>query len=93
MLSDLFLFPLVFISIFAAWLMGACDYLSCSGLMGDKLFSPSLMLFGGRMGDLCNGCFVGYFALLGEVRVGVIDPTCVFVWTTTLDLSPFPTCC
>ena len=56
-------------------------------------FSLSLMLFGGRIGDLCNGCFDGDFALLGVVRVGVIDPMCVFVWTTTLDLSPFATCC
>ena len=64
-----------------------------SGLMGDKFFSLSLMLFGGWIGDLCNDCFDGDFALLGVVRVGVIDPTCVFVWTTTLDLSPFPTCC
>ena len=38
--------------------MGACDFcLSCSGLIGDKFFSLSLMLFGGRIGDLCNGCF------------------------------------
>ena len=58
--------------------------------MGDKLFSLSLMLFGGRIGDLRNGCFVGDFALL-VVRVGVIDRTCVFVWTTLLDLSPFAT--
>ena len=42
-------------------------------------FSLSLMLFGGRIGDLCNGCFDGDFSLLGVVRVGVIDPTCVFV--------------
>ena len=51
------------------------------------------MLFGGRIDDLCNGSFVGDFVLLGAVRVGVVDPTCIFVWTTTLDLSPFPTCC
>ena len=61
--------------------------------MRDKFFSLSLMLFGGRIGDLCNGCFDGNVALLGVVRVGVIDLTCVFVWTTSLDLSPFPTCC
>ena len=42
-------------------------------------FSLSLMLFDGRIGDLCNGCFDGDFALLGVVRVGVIDPKCVFV--------------
>ena len=87
-LPGLSLFTLVFICI-----MGACDFLSCSARMGDKFFSLSLMLFGGRIGDLCNGCFNGDFALLGVVRVGVIDPTCVFVWTTTLDLSPFQTCC
>ena len=46
------------------------------------------MLSGGQIGDLCNGCFDGDFALLGVLCVGVIDPTCVFVWTTTLDLSP-----
>ena len=57
--------------------------------MRDKFFSLSLMLFGGRIGDLCNGCFVGDFALLGVVRVGMVDSTCVFVWTTTFDLSPF----
>ena len=73
--------------------MGACDFcFSCLGLMADKIFCLSLMLFGGRIGDLCNGCFVGDFALLGAVRVGVIDTTCVFVYTITLDLSPFPTC-
>ena len=73
--------------------MGSCDFcFSCSGLMGDRFFSLSLMLFGGRIGDLCYGCFDGDFALL-EVRVGVIDPTCIFVWTTTLDLSSFESCC
>ena len=41
----------------------------------------------------CNDYFAGDFALLEVVCVGVVDPTCVFVWTTTLDLSPFPTCC
>ena len=56
-------------------------------------FSLSLMLFGGRIGDLCNSCFDGDFLLLGVVRVGVIDPTSVFVWSTTLDLSPFASCC
>ena len=61
--------------------------------MGDKFFSLSLMLFGGQTGDLCNGCFDGDLELLAVVRVGVIDPTFVFVWTITLDLSPFPTCC
>ena len=60
--------------------------------MGDKFFSLSLMLLGGWIGDLCNGRFYGDFALVGVVRVEVIDPMCVFVWTT-LDLSPFPTCC
>ena len=61
--------------------------------MGDKFFSQSLMLFGGQISDLCNGCFVGDFALLGVVRAGMVDPTCVFVWNTTLDLFPFPTSC
>ena len=51
------------------------------------------MLFGGQIGNLCNDCFVGDFALLEEVCVGVVDPKCVFIWTTTLDLSPFPTGC
>ena len=46
--------------------------------MGDRLFSLSLMLFGGRIGDLCNGCFDGDFALLGVVRVGVIDRVFLF---------------
>ena len=87
------LFTLVFFWIFAVWLIGSCDFcFCCSGLMGDKFFSLPLMLFGGRIGDLCNGCFDGDFALLGVVRVGVINPTRVFVWTTTLDLSPFVTC-
>ncbi len=93
-LPGLSLFTLVFICIFVVWLMGSCDFcFSCSGLMGDMFFSLSLMLFGGRIGDLCNGRFVGDFALLGVVRVGVIDRTCVFVWTTTLDFSPFPIGC
>ena len=38
-LPGLSLFTLVFICIFPAWLIGACDFcLSCSGLMGDKFF-------------------------------------------------------
>ena len=41
----------------------------------------------------CYCCFDGDFTLLGVVHVGVIDPTCVFVRTTTLDLSPFATSC
>ena len=45
-------------------------------------FCLSLMLSGGRIGDLCNGCCDGEFALFGVVRVGVIDPTC-FVLTKT----------
>ena len=53
--------------------------------MGDKF----LMLFGGWIGDLFSGYFVGDFTYLGVVCVGV----CVSVWTTTLDLSPFPTSC
>ena len=36
------------------------------------------MLFCGRIGDLFNGCFDGDFALLGVVRIGVIDLTCVY---------------
>ena len=91
-LPGLSLFTLVFICIFTAWLMEAYDFcLSCSGLMGDKFFNLSLMHFGGRIGDLCNRCFDGDFALLRVVRVGAIDSMCVFVWTTTLDLSLFPT--
>ena len=79
-LPCLSLFTLVFICIFVVWLMGSCDFcFSCSGLMGDRFFSLSLMLFSGRIGDLCNGRFDGDFALLGVVRVGVIDPTCAFV--------------
>ena len=74
--------------------MGSCDFcFSCSGLMGDKFFSLSLMLFGGRIGDLCNGCFDGDFALLGVVRVVVQTKTHVGSITPTLDLSPFATCC
>ena len=61
--------------------------------MGDKFFSLSLMLFSGQIGDLCNGCVAGDIALLGVVRVGVVDPMCVFVRTATLDLSPYPTYC
>ena len=52
----------------------------------------SLMISGERIGNLCNCCFVVDFAFL-VVRVGVIDPTCIFVWTTILDLSPFLTGC
>ena len=60
------LFTLIFIYIFPAWLMRACDFcLSCSGFMGDKFFTLSLIFFGGRFGDTCNSCFVGDFALLG----------------------------
>ena len=79
-LSGLSMFALVFICIFAAWLMGACDFcLSCSGLMRDKFISLSLMIFVGRIGDLCNGCFVRHFALLGVYHVGAVDLTCVLV--------------
>ena len=61
-LPGLSLFTLVFICVFAVWLMGSCDFcFSCSGLMGDEFFSLSLMLFGGWIGDLCNGCFDGDF--------------------------------
>ena len=57
-LPGLSLFALVFIYIFPTWLMGAYDFCSsCSGFMEDKFFSLSLMLFGGRIDDLCNGCF------------------------------------
>ena len=76
MLLSISLFTLVFISIFSAWLMAACGFcLSCSSLIGDKFFSLSLMLFGGWIGDLCNGCFAGDFELLGVVHVGVVDST------------------
>ena len=69
-LPSLSLFTFVFICIFVLWLMGSCDFcFSCSGLLGDRFFSLSLMLFGGRIGDLCNGCFDGDFVLLGVVRV------------------------
>ena len=37
--------------------------------MGDKFFSLFLMLFGGLICDLRNGCFVGEFALIGVVDV------------------------
>ena len=61
-LPCLSLFTLVFICIFVVWLMGNCDFcFSSSGFMGDRFFSLSLMLFGGRIGDLCNGCFDGDF--------------------------------
>ena len=79
-LPGLSLFTLVFISIFPAWQMGAYDFcLSCSGFMGDKFFSLSLMLFGRRIGDLCNSYFIGDFALLQIVCA--VDPTCVFILT------------
>ena len=65
----------------------------CSGLMGDKFFRLSLILFAGGIGDLCNGCFTGDFKLLEAVRVGVVDLSCVFIRTTTLDYFPFSTCC
>ena len=72
--------------------MGASDFcLSYSGFMGDNFFSLSLMLFGGRIGDTSNSCSVEDFALSEVVGDGMVDPTCVFAWTTTLDLSPFPT--
>ena len=78
-LPCLSLVTLVFICIFVVWLMECCDFcFSYSGRMGDRFFSLSLMIFGGRIGDLCNGCFDGDFALL-VVRVGVIDPSCVSV--------------
>ena len=61
--------------------MGVCDFgRSYSSFLGYKFFSLSLTVFGKRIFDLCKSCFVGgAFALLeGVVRVGVIDPSCVF---------------
>ena len=59
--------------------MEASDFcLSCSGFMREVFFSQSLMIFGGWIGDLRNSCFVGDFALLGLLRVGVVDPTRFF---------------
>ena len=49
-LPGLSLFTLVFICIFVVWLMGSCDFcFSCSGLMGDRFFRLSLMIFGGQI--------------------------------------------
>ena len=42
--------------------------------MGDRFFSLSLMLFGGRIGVLSNGCFDGDFALLGWFGLVVYQP-------------------
>ena len=59
----------------------------------DKFFSRSLTVFGLQIGDLCKSCFVARdFALLRVVQVRVVDPTCVFAWTTLLDFSLFLTC-
>ena len=66
---------------------GSLRFFKVQVLWATKFFSLSLMPFGGRIGHSCNGCFVGDFALLKVVRVGVIEPPCVFVWTTILDLS------
>ena len=50
-LPGLSLLILVFICIFPAWLMGACDFcLGCSSFLGDKYFSLSLTGFGGQIG-------------------------------------------
>ena len=48
------------------------------------------MLFGGRIGDLCNGCFEGDFTLLGVVCVGVVNPTCVFCLDYNIESLPIP---
>ena len=45
------------------------------------------MHFGRRIGDLCNSCFAGDLSLLEVVRVGVVDPACILIRTTTL-ISP-----
>ena len=50
----------------------------------------SLILFRGRIVDLCNGCFDGDFAPLGVVCVGVIDPTCVFCLDYNIGFLPIP---
>ena len=73
--------------------MGACGF-CCSIFLEDKFFSLSLMVFGGRIGDLCKSCFIGGdFELLGGVVcAGVLDPICVFSWTNSLDFSLFLTC-
>ena len=68
-------------------------FVSVVQVLWETSFLVYLMLFGGRIGDLCNGCFDGDFTLLGVVRVGVIDPTCVFCLDYNIDLFPFTTCC
>ena len=71
-LPGLSLFPLVFICIFAVWLPEVVIFVSLVKILWEtSFFSLSLMLFGGRIDDFCNGCFDEDLALLG-----VIDPTC-----------------
>ena len=61
------LFTRMFICIFPARPMGACDfYLNCSGFLEYNFFSLSLRVFGGQLDDLYKSCFLGRdFALLG----------------------------
>ena len=52
------LFTLMFICIFPAWPMGACDFY-LNGFLEDNFFSQSSTVFCGRIGDLCKSCFHG----------------------------------
>ena len=64
----------------SVWPMEAWDFgRSRSGFLGDKFFSLSLTVLYEQIGDLCKGCFVRDFALLREVRVGVVDPMCILL--------------
>ena len=94
-LHGLLLFTLEFSCIFPSWPKGACCFcLICSGVLGDKFFSLSLTVFGGRVGDLYKSCFVGgdFALLVGVVHVEVVNPMCAFARTTSLDFSLFLTC-
>ena len=82
-LPGLSLSTLEFICIFPAWPMGVYGFcLSWSCLLGTQVFSLSLMVFDGWIGDLYKICFVGgdFDFLGGVVHVWVVDSMCAFAW-------------
>ena len=89
-LPSLSLFTWVFLCIFPNWSRGTSGFcLSGSGFLGDKFFSLSLMIFGGRIGDLFELAFVDFLFLGGIVCVWVVDFVYIFPLIITLDGSLF----
>ena len=60
------LFTLVLIYIYYTRLVnGSFWLLFASNFLEDKIFSLSLLVFGGKIRDLCDICFIGDFIVFG----------------------------